>query len=70
MRETLLIAADSIRALLHQRLLVALMLVMLGLTAAFSVAVTEMKQSVLQAAEAGAEARGTDLDEEGLQEAR
>ena len=70
MRETLLIAADSIRALLHQRLLVALMLVMLGLTAAFSVAVTEMKESVLQAAEAGAEARGTDLDEEGLQEAR
>lgn len=70
MTVTLLVAADSIRALLHQRLLVALMLVMLGLTAAFSMAVSGMKESVLEAAELAAEAEGTDLDEEGLKQAR
>ena len=47
MRAVLLIAADSIRALLHQRLLVALMLVTLGLTVVFSVLLTEAKEWLL-----------------------
>src|SRR2546423_13209386 len=37
MKPTLLIAADSIRALLHRRLLLALMLASVGLTAALSI---------------------------------
>ena len=44
MRAVGLIAADSIRALLHQRLLVALMLVTLGLTVVFSVLLTEGRE--------------------------
>ena len=44
MSAVLLIAGDSIRALLHQRLLVALMLVTLGLTILFSVLLTEAKE--------------------------
>ena len=44
MSTVLLIAGDSIRALLHQRLLVALMLVTLGLTIFFSVLLTEAKE--------------------------
>jgi len=44
MNAVLLIAGDSIRALLHQRLLVALMLVTLGLTVLFSVLLTEAKE--------------------------
>ena len=41
MTAILLIAVDSVRALLHQRLLVVLMLVTLGLTVLFSVLLTE-----------------------------
>ncbi len=48
MSAVLLIAGDSIRALLHQRLLVALMLVTLGLTVLFSVLLTEAKEWVAQ----------------------
>ena len=68
MRVVLLIAADSIRALLHQRLLVALMLVTLGLTVVFSVLLTEAKEWLLpffENATAARENRG--VSEEDLQ---
>jgi len=70
MTKLLLIAADTIRALLHQRLLVALMLLALGLTAIFSVLATQAKDVILEAAERAAEMEGTDMDEEQLEQAR
>ena len=70
MNSTLLVAADSIRALLHQRLLVALMLVMLGLTAVFSVTVTKVKESILEASELRAGMDSGELTESELEQAR
>ena len=74
MNALLLIAADTIRALLHQRLLVALMLVALGLTAIFSVLVTQSKDFILEATasatERAAEMEGSELDAEQLEQAR
>ena len=70
MTAAFLIAADSIRALLHQRLLVALMLVTLGLTVVFSVAMTEMKESIIEASERATEANAGELDEADLEQAR
>ena len=57
MTTILLIAADSIRALLHKRLLVALMLVMLGLSVVFSVFLTETKEGMFQIPEEGPSGR-------------
>lgn len=70
MTKLLLIAVDTIRALLHQRLLVALMLVALGLTVIFSVLATQSKDFILEAAERAAELEGTEMDEQQLEEAR
>ncbi len=70
MTAALLIAVDSIRALLHQRLLVALMLVALGLTVVFSVLVTESKDFLLDATEQAALAEGSEIDEEQMAEVR
>lgn len=70
MKPTFLVAADSIRALLHQRLLVALMLVTLGLTAVFSVAVTNVKGTILDASEATATMNRGELSEAELEQAR
>ena len=71
MRAALLIAADSIRALLHQRLLVALMLVTLGLTIVFSVLLTEAKEWILQFSENAAAANESGkVDEESLEKMR
>ena len=44
MRTVLLIAGDSVRALLHRRLLLALMIVSLALSVAFSVMFSEMRE--------------------------
>ena len=70
MRAVLLIAADSIRALLHQRLLVALMLVTLGLTVVFSVLFTEAKDFWLQMGAAAAAAQESGEKEEALGQMR
>ena len=71
MRVVGLIAADSIRALLHQRLLMALMLVTLGLTVVFSVLLTEGREWVGQGIENSAALEDSDqLDERGLEKAR
>lgn len=70
MTKPLLIAGDTVRGLLHQRLLVALMLLVLGLTAIFSVLATKSKDQILEMAELSAEVEGTDLDEEQLEQAR
>ena len=63
MTKLLLIAADTIRALVHQRLLVALMLLALGLTAIFSVLATQAKDVILEAAERAAEMEGPTWNE-------
>ena len=46
MKTILLIATDGIRALIHQRLLLALMLASLALTIAFSVMMTSARKNV------------------------
>ena len=67
---TLLIAGDSLRALLHQRLLVALVLGMLALTAVFSVALNQLRDSMTGATERISEAREGVLDEAQLEQMR
>ena len=49
MRTVLLIAADSIRALLHRRLLLALMLVVLIVTVLLSLGLTQASRTMMQA---------------------
>jgi ABC-type transport system involved in multi-copper enzyme maturation permease subunit len=68
----LLIAADNVRALLHQRLLLALMLVTLGLTVVFSVLLTQATEAFQPFFEKAAEAPGemSDEDRENLEQAR
>ena len=66
MTKSLLIAVDTIRGLLHQRLLVALMLVALGLTVIFSALATQSKDFILEAVEL----EGTEMDDRQLEEAR
>ncbi len=56
MKNVLLVAADSIRALLHRRLLLALMLVVLIFAVLFAVAITQMTQANRELAQAMAEA--------------
>lgn len=70
MRVTFLIAADSIRALLHQRLLVALMLLTLILTILFSVLLTEVQEQILDQAEAVAEMDEKEMDDADLESVR
>ena len=71
MKVVLQIAADSIRALLHQRLLLALMLVTLGLTVMFSVLLTQTIEPMLRMLETAAAADKTDQAKEvDLDEAR
>ncbi len=70
MTAVLLIAADSIRALLHKRLLVALMLVTLGLTVVFSVLLTEAKERMFQIPEEAFEANESGPDEADLEAMR
>ena len=69
MRPVVLIALDSMRMLLHQRLLLALMLVTLGLTVLFSVLLTEMREVLLALGETGAPAQGREIDEDFLEKA-
>lgn len=70
MTTTLLIAADSIRALLHKRLLVALMLVTLGLSVVFSVLLTEAKERMFQIPEEALEANENGPTEGDLEQMR
>lgn len=70
MRIMLLIAADSIRALMHQRLLVALMLLTLILTILFSVALTNAEEMILRSAETRAATNDSGMDEADLESAR
>ena len=67
MKVMFLIAADCIRALLHQRLLVALMLLTLILTILFSVLLTEMHEQILVQAKAAAEMNEKEMDEADLE---
>lgn len=64
MNATLLIAADSVRALLHQRLLVALMLITLGLTTVFSVTATKAKEFIVEESELNAGGEMTKAERE------
>ena len=57
------------RMLLHQRLLLALMLVTLALTVLFSVLLTEMREVLLALGETGAPAQGREIDEDFLEKA-
>ena len=66
MTAILLIAFDSVRAFLHQRLLVVLMLVTLGLTVLFSVLLTEAKEWIPQTFENASAAR-EGVDEETIE---
>lgn len=70
MRVMFLIAADCVRALLHQRLLVALMLLTLILTILFSVLLTNAQEYILENAEAMAEMSDNGMDEDDLESAR
>ncbi len=70
MRVIFLIAADSIRALLHQRLLVALMLLTMILTILFSVWLTDVQEEMLKNAEAVAEMNDNELDDADLESVR
>lgn len=70
MRIILLIAADSIRALMHQRLLVALMLLTLILTVLFSVLLTNTQEMILENAEVMVEVNDNGIDEADLESAR
>ena len=70
MRATLLIAADSVRGLLHRRLLVALMLGMLGLTAGFSVLQNRMLESVQVSTGRAADASEGEIDEDQARQMR
>ena len=70
MRIIFLIAADSIRALLHQRLLVALMLLTLILTILFSVLLTNVQEQILEQADAVAEMNEKEMDEADLESVR
>lgn len=73
MNATLLIAADSVRALLHQRLLVALMLITLGLTTVFSITASKAKEFIIEESElnAGGELTKAEREqaEQGMDEA-
>ncbi len=70
MRTTLLIAGDSLRALLHQRLLVVLVLGTLGLASAASVATNYFTNKVVQASKSASEASEGELDEAQLEQVR
>lgn len=71
MRALLLIAADSIRALLHRRLPAALMLAMLGLTVVFSFMLSEAQEWLLErVAQGAAEAESAGLDQEHSEQMR
>ncbi len=70
MNSLLLITKDTIRALLYQRLLVALMLVILALTVVFSVLLTETKEQMLEIAGTPSLETANGLDEEELRQAR
>ena len=70
MRPTLLIAGDSLRNLLHQRLLVALVLGTLALASAASVAMNYLTETVVQASESASEANEGELDEAQLEQMR
>lgn len=70
MRVILLIAADSIRALLHQRLLVAVMLLTLILTILFSVLLNDIQEQILEQAEAVPESSEKEMDEAELESVR
>ena len=70
MRETLLIAGDSLRALLHQRLLLVLVLGTLGLTSAASVAMNYLTDTAVQATESASEANEGELGEAQLEQMR
>lgn len=66
MRPTLLVAGDSLRNLLHQRLLVVLVLGTLGLSAAVSVATTYGTNMVVQGSDRASEVYEGELDEDQL----
>ena len=70
MNTTLLIAADSIRALLHKRLLVALMLATLGLSVVFSVLLTQTKELMFQIPDEVLQANENGLTEAELEQMR
>ncbi len=70
MNAVILIAGDSIRALLHRRLLVALMLVMLGITVVFSQLLGQMQDRLLRSAEQAAEAADGGLNAEQAEQIR
>ena len=70
MRIIFLIAADSIRSLLHQRLLVALMLLTMILTILFSVLLTHAQEQILAQAEAVAEMNEKEMNEADLESVR
>ncbi len=70
MSPTLLIAGDSLRNLLHQRLLVVLVLGTLGLSAAVSVVTTYGRDMVVQGPERASEANEGELDEAQLEQMR
>ena len=70
MSPTLLIAGDSLRNLLHQRLLLALVLGTLGLSAAASLAANYATDMVVQASEGASEANEGELDEAQLEQMR
>ena len=70
MRTTLLIAGDSLRALLHQRLLVVLVLGTLGLASAASVGMSYFTNKVVQASKSASEANEGELDEAQLEQMR
>jgi len=60
MKTVLLIAADHIRALLHHRLLVGVMLISVAITAIFSVSLTKIGSVTVRATEAQRKARNAD----------
>lgn len=64
MRTLLLIAADSVRSLLHRRLPAALMTAMLGLTLVFSVMLSGAQEWMLERVERAAEAQPADSEQE------
>ena len=70
MRVIFLIAADSIRALLHQRLLVAVMLLTLILTILFSVLLNDIQEKILEQAEAVPEMNEQETNEAELESVR
>lgn len=62
MRTVLLIAADNVRALLHRRLLLALMLVVLIVTLILSFALTQISRTMTQVAQSAPSAESADQE--------